>query len=401
MANALDVSSKILSGSVIDGLNGVVDAAVATKTMVSNSFSDMTDIISDSVGKATIAGSENVASAAKTVVDGSLNSDEIHMLVSTHSTKLGEETDNGFGTGIDNNADKPVTSINTVSNAVIDEAKSVLDINSPSGEFIYIGDMIIAGLVQAIEAGRSSVVNSIVAMIQAAIAAAQAAAGIHSPSTEGAYIGQMFDLGIVQGTDKYSYLVREGAVRVIEDSIEEATGALSSTDIISKYVSDALGGATATITLDVDTTELDKTIAEYKQAKGIYDKTIREMDENSESKKLREEIKLRYGGFVTDSSGEAMRLALERERKERESLYASSLAEIARQLQVTQHLANMQAVNKEIQQQYNTEMIVNFNQTNNSPKALSRLDIYRDTQRQLNSFYDSMKQQNISKGVKL
>lgn len=429
MVDALDVSNRILSGEALDNLNKVSE----TVSNVAESFDESSEMLvasatalsysmSDALGNSMIESFSGIGDAISESIIDSFRTlpDDISESVTTGFSNISSSisepinadmkeamTNTGFvvcdslGYSIDENSEIPISQTEEMSQGLIDISKEVLGISGTSNSAVFegIGENITEGLRLAIEAGESAVVTSIIKMIESAIAAAKQAAAIHSPSAEMAYVGEMMDLGVVQGTEKYSYLVRQGAAQVITDSIEEATKAASASDIIGKYVKDSLGGETVTITLDVDTTELDATIAQYQAASNLYYSKKKELDRRMESDNLRD--KNIYGltsqGWGDDEFGD-----ISVYQAQMRDIYSQTMAVVSRQLEVAKHLASMEALNKDIQEQYNTSDVnITFNQTNTSPQPLSRLDIYRDTKKQLDSFYSSMNSQTIRKGLKL
>lgn len=424
MVDALQVSSDILSGNVINNFNKVAEAIDDTSevltvsaTALSNSmynivegtvnsnFEDIGNTICDPIIGAFEELPNNIS---KTVTDGFVGvvdniTDPINSNMETAMTNTGYVICDTLGSSINANTDLASTQSEVMSNSVINASKETLGIeegSKTSSVFEGIGNNIIDGLRFAIEAGESAVVTAMINMITRAIEAAKAAADINSPSGEMEYVGEMMDLGVVKGTEKYSYLVRQGAAQVITDSIRDAEESVSISGVISKYVSSMLGGNTITLDLDVDTSELDRAIGEYQSAKLSYSIGAEQIDKAyGPSTKFYDKLIRGIESRDGEDNVETSRTVRDNELTK---LYNETLGVVTRQLEVAQHLANMQAINSNIKELYNTNDInVTFNQTNNSPQALSRLDIYRDTKKQLDSFSDSMKRQNLMKGVKL
>lgn len=110
----------------------------------------------------------------------------------------------------------------------------------PKEEAFHMGDMIISGLRQGIENGRSGIIESMVNTARSAIEAAKAALDIHSPSRVFAEIGRYVDEGFAQGINQNAQAVADSAENMSYSSID--------------IVKDAIAHARDLINGDIDNT---------------------------------------------------------------------------------------------------------------------------------------------------
>lgn len=86
--------------------------------------------------------------------------------------EMGKQSALGLGKGWNLNGNVPVDNVTATCNAMIDAARSVLDVHSPSRVMETIGRNVVDGLAQGVLAGKSHAVNSIKEMMLAAKAEA-------------------------------------------------------------------------------------------------------------------------------------------------------------------------------------------------------------------------------------
>lgn len=198
-----------------------------------------------------------------------------------------------------------------------------------SGPFKRVGMAIDQGITSGIEAGKSGVIEAAVAVAVEAYEAACLALDIHSPSRKFWNIGYNSDAGMALG-------FRDGAPLVISSVQDTANAAF-----------DAMASA----------------IQSLESGEGIYmnlDPTITPILDLSNVRKNAEELSgLLYGKDVSVAG------RISASRYEKEELAAAS--------------ANQNGDNGDA----SSAGPINYIQNNYSPKALSRLDIYRQTRNQL------------------
>lgn len=311
--------------------------------------------------------------------------------------KVGEEMDYGMELGIISKSDQPINAADKVTKATVDSAKAAAEVHSPSKPFVYIGEMMMEGMRVGIMKRANEIAQAAANAVYAAIRAAKAAAGIASPSKEGVYIGEMFDIGIVKGLDNYGYMVREGAAQVVEDVKEETTKSL--TDQISDYIKDRMEGKNETtldFVADLDTKAFDEALAKYNAEMNTLNQGQQSREEAF--RKQVEKLKMMHGvtkdsqgrELVTEGYMEALK-NLQASHRRSTDQYFGQMATIRKDLDIIANDLKMQAISKALAEKYSTEGIVlNYTQNNTSPDPLNRLDIYRDTKRQLDSFKENI-----------
>ena len=84
--------------------------------------------------------------------------------------------------------------------------------NKYSDNFYTVGANMMFGLARGIRRNQSSAINAAAAAASASLAAAKRRLDINSPSKEFEWIGEMSDRGLARGFDKYSHLVETSAI---------------------------------------------------------------------------------------------------------------------------------------------------------------------------------------------
>lgn len=303
--------------------------------------------------------------------------------------EVGKQIDAGMEQGITTNADLPIGASTNVTNQVIDESKQTAEINSPSKKFIYIGEMMMEGLRVGIMNKAKEIATAAANVVKAAIAAAKAAGGIHSPSTEGIYIGRMFDQGIADGMTDYGNLIKIGAARIVNEAIEEVKSMDSNID---DYVTASMNNEKVIdVVLNVDTSELDRAIAEYKNQQEIDRIALKQASDTMKAKYPM--LFDRDGKFVGDVHSVEYGRYMSDITKINGALLSTS-TKLYGELQTLINELKVESYKQSISDKYSTsDIVVNMNQTNISPKPLTREEIYRDTKKQLAMFKESMKKQ--------
>ena len=195
------------------------------------------------------------------------------------------------------------------------------------GQFYNAGSYLASGFAKGISDGSSAAITAAINMARDSIDAANAEADSHSPSRVMIKSGTWFTQGFAKGITNAASEAIASARGMVRRSIDS--------------VADAIKGNTALNDLDIDATptitpQLDlSTVRE--QAKSISTIVPNKLD-------------LGY-----------------------QPQFASALVSQARMAQNDKNSQRPDAERKEVVNNYT------FNQTNNSPKALSRIDIYRDS----------------------
>ena len=267
------------------------------------------------------AGTDAAQSFSKDLMTfASPESEQNRKLVSDMKT-TGKNMVTGLKQGAESKKGDAKSSATSIGKAVRNGFATYLSSSSGSS----IGYQMCSGLVSGLEAGRSMVINAAVRTAVSAYQAACAALEIKSPSRKFMEIGKFADMGMAEGFRKYTVVVRKSA----EDVGEESMGAFQAA--VSK-ISEVLNS-------DMDSSP-----------------TIRPVLDMSELQSGIHDMNSMFSGTTIDIGSARV-----------------ATAKIANQMNsqmgnAPQEIQNGKAGN-----------VYTFTQHNYSPKALSRLDIYRQT----------------------
>jgi hypothetical protein len=195
---------------------------------------------------------------------------------------------------------------------------------------------IIQGMVSGIAGGVGSVVAAAKNMAKSALDAAKGALGINSPSKEFEDVGMFSDMGLAGGFVKYTKFVTKAAEGVGGDAIESLRGSLS--------------GISDIVTTDASFTPIIRPVLDLTDVK----KSAAQIGPMLTSSPLK----------VDTTSSKA---------KDASNGYLAN--------QAVQHQNDL----------VGAEPSVNFTQNNYSPKALSSVEIYRNTNNQLSTVKGALK----------
>lgn len=198
--------------------------------------------------------------------------------------------------------------------------------------FVQFGLDTIAGLAKGIWDGASSVISAAINVAKSALNAAKSALGIHSPSKEFAEIGKFVDMGFAKG-------VEDNTSTVVKSTTDLGRAAISAFSSSLENISDD------------------------------FDPVIRPVVDMSN---VEESSKLIEGIFGKDRT-----------------LSIDANAEYARRANPK---ANYTPKDDGDYSDKSPQTVTNltYNQYNNSPKALSRIDIYRQTKNQLSTIKEAL-----------
>ena len=119
-----------------------------------------------------------------------------------------------FGTqmiqNLENGARSRQSGVTNVFRSALSSALNVA--NAYSGSFYSVGANMMFGLARGIRRNQSSAINAAAAAASASLAAAKRRLDINSPSKEFEWIGEMSDRGLARGFEKYGHLVETSAI---------------------------------------------------------------------------------------------------------------------------------------------------------------------------------------------
>ena len=229
-----------------------------------------------------------------------------------------------IGTGIMTGA----SLVKTQAINVINQAVTAAKVSALSA--VGIGTNFCTGIALGIASNRSMVINQAVQTAVAAYQAACAALQIQSPSRKMIEVGKFFDLGFANGIENYSKSIEDNATNVSTTALD--------------VVKDAIDNATDFMKVDDDYTPTIRPILDLSSVQN----GSRELADMFNGRSVSATIT----GNVSD-------------RLNKNAAYASEIANTVRDK------------SNSVVQNYT------FNQTNNSPKALDRYQIYRQTRNQI------------------
>lgn len=300
-----------------------------------------------------------------------------------------------------------VENTENVSQSAVDVVNTTLA-NSETQDIIQkwndVGYHFMTGMVAGIVRGSPEVEAAIAAAVRRAIAAAKAAAGVASPSKETMWQAEMWMEGYTRGIENNANIVIDSLVDTVSQSLEKAKSSMKSGSAIGEETANSiLYGMTNAIdtfgqnaaqvvsatTDDIENMFTPDNLDEYsKFVNGLFDQigddnTITynlDIQMTDESKRILSQL--------TGVDGKTVAYSELTNATQRMSLFDSDIA--SRQLKQLQNMAQMEnARNAQPVSSpaptTSTPIVNNFTQNNYSPKALSRLEIRRDTERLVNA----------------
>lgn len=252
-----------------------------------------------------------------------------------------------------------------------------LGVASPSKETYKFGQWIDDGLVNGILNRKAKVLEAAIAVAKGAIKAAKEALGIASPSKEFTAIGVLSDLGLARGLENGSDQVLKTGKKVVTNLLSTTKDEL---DQNGKYVSDYLkntfGVSDETLRLqvivDADTSLADASINELQRAYALKTGSLGAVDTTAT-----------FNAGSTDY--------LLQKLNEQEAFRATKLQSMYDLMASYVEMERLKSFEKSQGTEDSSTTIVNYNQTNVSPKPISALDTYRNTKKQLDTFETKIK----------
>ena len=276
--------------------------------------------------------------------------------------------------GLSNGLNDPTTradlmnTVNGIGVGLYSTFNDSVGIHSPSTMFETSGKMIDAGIIKGMKDNKSEVINAAIEVALAAYRASLDALEINSPSKKMEYVGQYFDKGLAKGIDNYSYTVERSTREMVDDMMHDSRHILNQhknevNDYLQKIFALDDDRVHMTVVVDADTSKADNQISELERLRTIGMGTSPGIGVQS--------------GY--SSQGELLLKHISDE----EMYRSKCLQELYNLAEGFMHSSDS-IISKPIDDA--TVVNLNYTQNNTSPKALSRTEIYRDTQRQLNTF---------------
>ena len=176
-------------------------------------------------------GSQNVATSVTTGIRDSFG-------IASPSTVMADQVGTWLTLGIKQGM---LTSQNSLNNAAIIMISQLADLlRAQRNKFVYIGEMIDAGMIEGINSNRSGVVSAAVQTATDSYEASKKALGVHSPSKLFRELGMYIDMGFANGIRDYSNLsddqsekMGNSAIKTMQDTISAMGKKISGEDIIN------------------------------------------------------------------------------------------------------------------------------------------------------------------------
>lgn len=248
---------------------------------------------------------------------------------------VGEDVAGGVGKGITDNI--ALSSLRRAFLSLSSSAVANANEAFKSSGFLNAGRQVSAGIATGIRNGRSQVINAIADLARETIEEAYSKFEIESPSKVMIRMAKYIPMGIAEGITRYSSY----AMTAMDDLTADTTSAFSeSISSASRHLADGMGDFNPVITPELDLSNIEagsKTLAD------IFNQG-----------------------------------------------YATSLAISNSRMFSSRELAAVNAASNNDANNQNAGNTYTFIQNNNSPEALSRIDIYRSTKNQFAQFREAV-----------
>lgn len=394
MQHGLDQFVKT-SETLVAAQENIGDMAVATATAISNSYGPELMATMNSVRPQMVdIGSNYMTDIATGITNNTpaVTTSITNLTTATTSQIGGEEsvlvwTDLGrtlissMDAGMQEQGLYLIENTLTLIRALLTNIMVELKIDAlPGTSQVYfdVGMAIDNGMREGILAGMSSVINAAVRVARAALQAAKAELGINSPSKEGEWIGEMFDAGIALGIGEYSNKISDTASEVVKNITSNAFEDVKNSSIdLNDYMNDILDfddkDFSVQVVVDADTTRAENTISDLERLQTSIGLTA------NKDMKIPENSRI----FVKDGGIDDLAYSFNNLIMIETGIY-EKVSQMVDSVDNYKTVRTTKAVTKEPSEE--PKVVANFTQNNYSPKAISRVDTYRDTQRQLDMF---------------
>lgn len=180
------------------------------------------DVASDVMATFSFAGSDMATALSKDLMTFASPESEQNQQLVANMTTTGQRMVTGLKKGAESKKKDAKSSATSIGKAVYNGFNTYISTSSGSS----LGQQMCSGLVQGLEAGRSSVINAAVRTAVAAYRAACEALDVNSPSKKFESLGRFADLGLARGFRKYSFIAEDEAEGLGKKSISSLKSAL-------------------------------------------------------------------------------------------------------------------------------------------------------------------------------
>lgn len=344
---------SLMSDNLVDAINTLPENADDLSW-------SMTKVVSDGIGKVTVDPN------FKEATEG-----------------LGDNIVNGAVNGLERAKETFIKVSGSVAKEGIDKMADELEVASPSKKSYKFGVWVDEGLANGLldSDAVTKIMNAATEIARKLISKLKEKLGVSSPSTEGEDIAKWVDIGMANGLNKNAYTVLNAGKDLVSNLISTTKDEI---DQNGKYVSDYLKNTFGVsddilklkVIIDADTSLADKSINELQRAYAIKTGSIGDVSQ-----------------LPTFNSGATNYLL--RKLNEQESFKATKLQSMYDLIASYMESDRIRTSENNEGSEDSSTTIVNYNQTNVSPKPISALDTYRNTKKQLDTFESKIKAKKI------
>lgn len=254
-----------------------------------------------------------------------------------------------------------------------------LGINSPSKKTYEMGKFLDEGLANGLlnDGAVTKVLNAADEISRKLLARLKAKLGVSSPSKETYAIAKWLDVGMANGLGDYSNVVMKSSDKMVSNLLSNMKSQIDQNGSeMRTYLKDSFGlnddDLRFTVIVDADTSLADASLTELERAYAY------------QTMALNAQTTVPQQSFSSVNGGNNL-LAKLNEQEAYRATQLQNLYDVVNSYVTEQRSKNFSGENSGDADSAKT-IVNNFNQTNISPKPISALDTYRNTQKQLNTF---------------
>lgn len=304
---------------------------------------------------------------------------------------------NTYATSLGNGMVEKTADVGNAAVQTVNDARSEAGSDEVIAEWTNVGYQFMTGMIAGIVKGSPEVQSAIAQAVKAAIAAAKRAARVASPSKETTWQAEMWMTGYVKGIEENSKSVERALVKPIDSALSNAGSSFDDSAFAKGFSKSIIGG-------------VNESAGMLKQSvRSLINTTADEMDAFRNVKPEGPDLSnlLGIGDDVIhvsvvvdldDSSLYGLQAAVSEKvtavtNQNRSDYQATHAVQIGARMSAIQQRMNPKNSSGDISG-FESEKVVqniNFTQNNTSPKALSRLEIRRDTERLVNTVANKLR----------
>lgn len=298
---------------------------------------------------------------------------------------------NTYATSLGNGMVEKTSDVGNAAVQTINDARSEASSEEMIGTWTDVGYQFMKGMIAGIVKGSPEVETAIKTAVNRAIAAAKAAAGVASPSKETTWQAEMWMAGYVNGIKESGDQIQKAIVIPIKSALSSANSAFDDSDFTNGFAKSVIGGVNKSAgilkqkvhtLMETTSDEMDAfarsngVSANISELLGIDDEAIHVnvvLDLDDSSMYGIDALTNQRVSVAQNQNGSDTRL----------TALQQSIQKTNTRMSEIEARMNLKNSSGDISKSSSEEPVQNFNftQNNYSPKALSRLEIRRDTER--------------------